>query len=320
MSSVKDTVCAVVVTYNRKGLLIECLEALCKQTRPVQGIYLIDNASTDGTPDLLLEKGYIKELPPENLLEPWEKEFEIKNLTDEQHIKFYYVRMHENTGGAGGFHEGVKRAYEKGYDWLWLMDDDVEPLPKALETQLSYAEISKCIHPSRKYVDGNRVLWEVYLDPKSSKEIFLKDRSFKEKKLNYCLVNVGCFEGMLIHRDIVARIGYPDKSFFISKDDTIYGFLASKFTKNIYIRDICFIKKVKKLNKLSGKSLYYFVRNRFILCLYLKREGYFTCKSYFWVFYKIFRMLVFNFVKLDLKSCYFILKGLSNGLKFVSKS
>ena len=39
-----DTVCAVVVTYNRKELLLECLEALRKQTRPVQGIYLIDNA------------------------------------------------------------------------------------------------------------------------------------------------------------------------------------------------------------------------------------------------------------------------------------
>jgi len=73
-----DSVCAVVVTYNRKNLLIECLEALRKQTRPIQGIYLIDNASTDGTPELLLEKGYISELPPQNLKEPWEKEFLYK--------------------------------------------------------------------------------------------------------------------------------------------------------------------------------------------------------------------------------------------------
>ena len=110
----KDTVCAVVVTYNRKNLLLECLEALRKQTRPVQAIYLIDNASTDGTPELLLEKKYIKKLPPENLTEPWEEEFEVRNLTDGQPIKLHYVRMHQNTGGAGGFHEGVKRAYEKG--------------------------------------------------------------------------------------------------------------------------------------------------------------------------------------------------------------
>ena len=45
----KETVCAVVATYNRKNLLIECLEALLKQTRPCRWI---DNASTDGTPEL----------------------------------------------------------------------------------------------------------------------------------------------------------------------------------------------------------------------------------------------------------------------------
>ena len=53
----KDTTCAVVVTYNRKELLIECLESLRSQTRPLNAIYIIDNASTDGTPNLLLAEG-----------------------------------------------------------------------------------------------------------------------------------------------------------------------------------------------------------------------------------------------------------------------
>ena len=123
----KDSVCAVVVTYNRRNLLIECLSALLKQTFPLQGIYLIDNASTDGTPELLLEKGYIYELPPPNLKDPWEKEFIIQNHTDSGSIKLHYVRMPKNTGSSGGFYEGVKRGYERGYDWLWLMDDDSEP-------------------------------------------------------------------------------------------------------------------------------------------------------------------------------------------------
>ena len=67
-----NTVCAVVVTYNRKNLLLECLEAIRKQTRPVDAIYIIDNASTDGTPEVLKENGYILELPPFNLSEPYE--------------------------------------------------------------------------------------------------------------------------------------------------------------------------------------------------------------------------------------------------------
>jgi len=38
----KETICAVVVTYNRKNFLVECLDELKKQTSPVNAIYLID--------------------------------------------------------------------------------------------------------------------------------------------------------------------------------------------------------------------------------------------------------------------------------------
>ena len=40
---------AVVVTYNRKKLLLECLNALFGQTNPLDEIVVLDNASTDGT-------------------------------------------------------------------------------------------------------------------------------------------------------------------------------------------------------------------------------------------------------------------------------
>src|SRR4028119_143552 len=95
-----ETVAAVVVTYNRKQLLLECIDALLSQTRSLDKIILIDNACTDGTPEILREKGYL----------------------DNAYID--YMRLPENIGGAGGFHEGIKRGYEVGYDWLWLMDDD----------------------------------------------------------------------------------------------------------------------------------------------------------------------------------------------------
>jgi GT2 family glycosyltransferase len=41
-------VTAVVVTYNRRALLRECLAALAAQTRPVDRVLVVDNASTDG--------------------------------------------------------------------------------------------------------------------------------------------------------------------------------------------------------------------------------------------------------------------------------
>ena len=55
----KNTICAVVVTYNRKKLLGECLDALLHQTRPLDSIIVIDNASTDGTYEYLNERRLI---------------------------------------------------------------------------------------------------------------------------------------------------------------------------------------------------------------------------------------------------------------------
>ena len=43
----------MVVTYNRKVMLEECLEALLRQSRPVDTILLVDNHSTDGTLEMI---------------------------------------------------------------------------------------------------------------------------------------------------------------------------------------------------------------------------------------------------------------------------
>ncbi|MCX7699187.1 MAG: glycosyltransferase, partial [Candidatus Goldbacteria bacterium] len=71
-------VCAIVVTYNRKNLLIECLEALRKQTKVLDGIYIIDNCSTDGTAELLKELGYISRVPPAGVDGVWEDEYRVR--------------------------------------------------------------------------------------------------------------------------------------------------------------------------------------------------------------------------------------------------
>ena len=44
-----NKVAAVIVTYNRKMLLGECLDALKRQSYPDLDVYVIDNGSTDGT-------------------------------------------------------------------------------------------------------------------------------------------------------------------------------------------------------------------------------------------------------------------------------
>ena len=85
-------ICAVVVTYNRKQMLVECVEALLNQTIKPDKILVLDNASTDGTKDLLIEK----------------------DLFD----KIVYKRLKNNMTAAGGFYWEMRCAYNLGLDYL----------------------------------------------------------------------------------------------------------------------------------------------------------------------------------------------------------
>ncbi|HKP90873.1 MAG TPA: glycosyltransferase [Thermoleophilaceae bacterium] len=109
-----DSVRAVVVTFNRKALLLECLEGIARQTHPVAGVVVVDNASTDGTREALEESGIGGRL------------------------RIDYLRLRRNGGGAEGFHYGVREALRMDRtDWLWLMDDDCEPNPTTLSDLLA---------------------------------------------------------------------------------------------------------------------------------------------------------------------------------------
>jgi GT2 family glycosyltransferase len=261
-----DKVCAVVVTYNRKDLLIECLESLRRQSRPIQGIYLIDNASTDGTPELLLEKGYISELPPQNLKEPWEKEFSISNFTDGNFIKLHYVRMHENAGGTGGFYEGVKRGCERAYDWLWLMDDDGIPTETALENLINKTiilDVNKIGFLCSKvlWTDGNPHIMNIPCVRASINGIPFN--TYEEK--NILLVEWATFVSLLVRRDVVKTVGLPMKEFFIWADDVEYTIrITRKGFLGLYANDSIVVHKSKSNYSSAGVydwRFYYDVRN-----------------------------------------------------------
>jgi GT2 family glycosyltransferase len=254
-----DKVCAVVVTYNRKNLLVECLESLRKQSRPIQGIYIIDNASTDGTPELLLEKGYISELPPQNLKESWEKEFSIQNLTDREDIKLHYVRMRENTGGAGGFYEGVKRGYERGYDWLWLMDDDAEPKEDALESLSIYFKNSNIVG-----LAGSVLLPNGTIAINHRVKINLKNISFsiqiplqlEEYQKQTVEIDMASFVGLSVKRNAIEKIGFPKKDFFIHHDDAEYCIRLRSIGKILLVpKSVIFHKEAAKTNGIERKFL-----------------------------------------------------------------
>lgn len=221
-----ETIAGVVVTYNRKNLLTECLDALISGTRPLDKIIVIDNGSTDGTPGLLQEKGYLK-----NSL-------------------ITYIRLTENTGGAGGFYEGVKRGYEAGYDWLWLMDDDAEPKQDALENLSEYLPDNNISALANLKVDqqGNIISTHLGLfnfkdNQNFEPELFrtLEDKSIKNSKS--LEIDFSSFVGILINRKAIDKIGLPKKELFIYHDDLEYCVRLRTAGTILLVTNSCIIHK-----------------------------------------------------------------------------
>ncbi len=228
---------AVVVTFNRKAMLLQTLEGIKAQTLPPDRIFLIDNASSDGTQDALREAGFLD----------WPA--------------LEYVRLEQNTGGAGGVAEGMRRALDAGSDWVWTMDDDVVPDREALERLTSYQNISECINSRKVFAEtGETQDWEQFFDFATGRLVDLRNVSFANGK-SWCPVNVACFEGMLVSRNVIEKISPPDPGYFIYHDDTLFGILASFHTNVIYVQDAFFTKLIHGYGATTPMRCYYKIRN-----------------------------------------------------------
>lgn len=90
---------AIVITYNGKSWIQKCIHSLLNATRPLS-IIIIDNGSEDGTQEFIL-----------------------------QHPEIDFIQLKENVGFGQANNIGIKKAYEAGGDFFFLLNQDawVEP-------------------------------------------------------------------------------------------------------------------------------------------------------------------------------------------------
>lgn len=209
-----DRICAIIVTYNRKALLQECLQALLAQTYTVSQILVVDNASTDGTDKLFSGAG------------------------DTKGTSVRYLRLDSNRGGAGGFHHGMKIALEGEYDWLWLMDDDTIPQPAALRQLIETREI----FPEGKRPDllASKVEWEdgqlhAMNFPSLRRATRDPERTVLAAQYGTLWLRAVSFVSVLIHRSAVQQYGLPTADYFIWNDDIEYTARILRHRFGVYV-------------------------------------------------------------------------------------
>ncbi len=286
-------VVAVVVTYNRKELLKECIDALLKQEYSNFKILVVDNASTDGTEE------YIKEYIEEN--------------------KIIYINTGANLGGAGGFNYGMKEAYKIGCDFVWIMDDDCivhkDTLSKLIEADENLNGNYGFLSSKALWKDGDICKMNI---PKVN---LIK----KVQKWNIPMQKIimATFVSFFVKSEVVEELGLPISDFFIWADDLEYSRRISKKYKCYLISDSVVTHKSKNnigsniaadtSNNLDRYSYAY--RNEF----YLYRRENFIGKIYYRLKILIHkrRILNSNFSSNEkIKRIEIINQAIKNGKKF----
>ncbi|HEV2768561.1 MAG TPA: glycosyltransferase family 2 protein [Solirubrobacteraceae bacterium] len=228
---------AIVVTYNRKELLQECLAALRSQTHAPDRVIVVDNASTDGTAELVRR----------------------------EHLEVELLALSENQGGAGGFHEGLKAAHAAGAEWIWLMDDDTIPAPDAL-AQLVRAPDAMDGLPAPALL-ASKVVWtDGSLHPMNHPG-FERDRTERfilSCEHGFLPIRASTFVSLLVHRSAIDEHGLPHKHFFLWSDDIEYTARVTRHRAGYLVPDSVVVHKTKTAYTAvtdTGGRFYYHVRN-----------------------------------------------------------
>ena len=230
---------AVVVTYNRKKMLLEAIHAIAGQTYPVSAIFIVDNASTDGTADFLFQHDLVSEKPNAicngtakgvikkgDVLLPYDFISNKDIITETGQTTITYAKLTENLGGAGGFREGMKLADSRELDFIWVMDDDAEPEKEALSTLMAHADDEGVVALTGSVWSALGNLQEHHRGYIGFKKLFpffqtpVPKKHYEKEIID---IDMASFVGLLVKNSIVKKIQYPRGDFFIRHDDVEYS-------------------------------------------------------------------------------------------------
>lgn len=293
-----NTIITIIVTYNRKKLLEESINALLNQNYKNFDILIVDNASTDNTYDDVVKK------------------YENERLR--------YINTGKNLGGAGGFNFGLRQAIQEKYKYAWVMDDDSIPNEDALNSIIKKTEKLNnefsFVNSFVKWTDGTYCKMNtVHFN---EKEFFNDYNKVNDKLLP---VESATFVGCYINLEIAQKVGLPIKEFFIYADDREYTLRLSNAERAYIDMDSIIIHKMKENTGSNIQDVmeerinryYYDYRNK--VYILMKTKG---VKGFCWVCIKYFSTL-FKILKKartkKLKRIWIMTKGTFAGLFFHPK-
>ncbi len=186
-------------TMNDRKVIGRSVAAVRQQSRPVDGVLIVDNGSTDGTVE-----------------QPFGDDVTV-------------IEHGRNLGTSGSVHTGLAYALEHGYDWLWVFDADSAPHPNALARLLEFYESL----PAAERDQVHR-LTSLAKDLSTGGEIHgfsVSDRGFGPAtpapggQPYECIGTI--WSGSLFRMNAVRATGLPNPDYMLDWAEVIYGYHAA---------------------------------------------------------------------------------------------
>ena len=231
----------IIVNYNGKNLIRDCLKATEEQSFKDFEVIIVDNGSLD---DSL---------------------FEIKKFLEETSIAplVKLIALERNVGFSGGNLEGFKHA---DGEFVALLNNDADPdkewLGELVKAMASDSTVGICA--SKLVLHGGKIIDSAGDAYSTSLKGFKRGEGEGAPLFNKREYVFGaCAGAALYRRKMIEEIGFFDEDFFLIHEDTDLNFRAQLHGwRVIYVPNAIVYHKVRSsIGKMSPMAVYYTLRN-----------------------------------------------------------
>lgn len=243
MSSLEQKVAVIIVNYNGRQYLKDCLDSLFNLDYPKENfkIFLIDNASTDDSIEF------------------------VKNSFGSVEI----IANQKNLGFAEGNNIGIKKAIDKGFDFVYLINQDTvseaDSLTKLVlaaqaDDKIAAVQPRIMLWPQKDKVNslGNSIHYLGFGFSAGGYQKFSGDLELKE-------VAYASGAAVLIKTSALQRVGLFEPDFFMYHEDLdlgwrlhLAGYKVILVPASVVYHKYSFAKSMQK---------YYFMERNRLICL-----------------------------------------------------
>lgn len=219
-------VCFVLLTWNQRLDTLECLSSVTRQSYSNYQVVLLDNASSDGT----------------------------REAVQAQFPDVDYIFNDRNLGFSVAVNKGIRRALERGADFVFLLNNDTVVDEAMLDHMVQHSNDNSVgmLIPKIYYYSQPQTIWSVgaginpwNLEQRGEARGTL-DTGQWERVIERDYVT-GC--ALMMSRQLIERIGVLDEAFFRYYDDTDMSLRARRAGYKILL-----VPQAKMWHKVAAAS------------------------------------------------------------------